>query len=419
MMKNLVSNLLCQKQVTSFATKQVTKHAKLKYKIFPIVYQKKKKIKVMSTDKSEIAKWAPIMMEGRDPSEKVAMTKVAEGSDMNFGILTKKLADCLEKGGAKIRYNTEVANMVRDGNEWIVSVQPRGSSVPAAIGIPGLNLAAIGLPDPLGILDQMEEIRAKFVFVGAGGFSLNLMQLAQIPEIEGYGGFPISGKFLSCDKPDIVNRHVAKVYGKAAIGAPPMSVPHLDIRYLDGRKYLLFGPYAGFAPNFTKESGSPLDLLTSINPWNSVPMAAAGAQNLDLSIYLAKELAATHADHMRDLRQFFPNAKDDEWSMRTAGQRVQIMKKDNEKLGKIQFGTEIIKSKGLAGLMGASPGASVSVSIANEVLEKCFGDKYQGEWKEQLVEMMPGHGQKLNDNPELCAKIKKETAKVLGIDKDM
>ena len=73
---------------------------------------------------------------------------------------------------------------------------------------------------------------------------MKLLEQTDIPEARGYGGFPVSGQWLRCTQREVIERHGCKVYGKAALGAPPMSVPHLDTRHIEGKKELLFGPYA-------------------------------------------------------------------------------------------------------------------------------------------------------------------------------
>jgi malate dehydrogenase (quinone) len=236
-------------------------------------------------------------------------------------------------------------------------------------------------------------------------------------EIDGYGGFPISGKFLVTRNPDLVKKHWCKVYGKAAVGAPPMSVPHLDSRTVDGEHFLSFGPYAGFSPNFLKHS-NPLDLLASVRATNLVPMSAAGGQNLDLTVYLGKELTKTQQQREDELREFLPKVDIHDWELITAGQRVQIMKPHPSKIGVLQLGTEVVVNGegSLSGLLGASPGASVSVSIATEVIEKMYAKEMDWGWRERIQKMIPSYGKSLNDDAAFCREIEDLTAKVLKID---
>lgn len=271
-------------------------------------------------------------------------------------------------------------------------------------------------------------------FSNTSSTQLQLVHFLQagIPEVAGYGGFPVSGEFLVCKNPAVVERHINKVYGLAAVGSPPMSVPHLDRRLIDGKTTLLFGPFAGFSPKFLK--GNSLmdgDLLKSFNPFNAIPVVAAGLQNMDLSVYLGKELVKTHHQKMDEVRKFFPDAKDEDWTNHTAGQRVQIMKYDPVKMGAIQFGTEVVvhKDKSICGLLGASPGASVSVRCALEVVERCFpracrvgkgkeGDvNYEpmGKWAGEIRKWIPAYQTKVNSDPELAKKVLSHTAKVLDI----
>ncbi|NUP75618.1 MAG: malate:quinone oxidoreductase, partial [Sinomonas sp.] len=259
------------------------------------------------------------------------------------------------------------------------------------------------------------SIHAKFVFVGAGGGALHLLQASGIPESKGYGGFPVSGKFFRSTDPTLAARHNAKVYGQASVGAPPMSVPHLDTRYVDGKRSLLFGPYAGFSTNFLK-SGSLLDLPLSIRTSNIVPMLAVAKDNMDLTAYLVKEVAKSHNAKVEALREYFPLADGEKWELITAGQRVQIIKKDAKKGGVLQFGTEVITSRdgSIGALLGASPGASTAVPIMLELMQRCFPKQYRG-WETKLREMMPGYGVKLNENPELAAEIADKPAEALQL----
>jgi malate dehydrogenase (quinone) len=236
-------------------------------------------------------------------------------------------------------------------------------------------------------------ISAGFVFIGAGGEALPLLQKSGIPEGKGYGGFPVSGQFLLCQDDEIAGQHQAKVYGKAAVGAPPMSVPHLDTRTIEGKQWLMFGPYAGFSPKYLK-SGSYLDLFKSIKPDNLLSMLAAARDNLDLTLYLVREVFKSHQQRCELLRDFFPEAKNEDWCLYTAGQRVQIIKKDPQKTGRLQFGTEVVAAAdgSIAALLGASPGASTSPVILLEVLEKCFpSEMASSDWRKQLDAMVPAY----------------------------
>ena len=259
-------------------------------------------------------------------------------------------------------------------------------------------------------------MNAKFVFVGAGGGALKLLQSSGIPEIEGFGGFPISGEFMRCDNPEVVARHQAKVYGKAAVGAPPMSVPHLDTRIVDGKASLLFGPYAGFTPKFLKR-GSWFDLPGSIRLHNIGPMLAVARHNFDLMKYLIGEVLASRSKKMKALREFMPTAEDKDWYLITAGQRVQVMKKDPKKGGVLQFGTEVVVGGegSIAGLLGASPGASIAVYAMLDLLERCFPEDYQ-RWLPTFKQSIPALGERLSDNPKRAAEVLAQTAEVLDLE---
>ncbi|UVJ38170.1 malate:quinone oxidoreductase [Arthrobacter sp. CJ23] len=343
-------------------------------------------------DQAQIAKWAPLVVKGRDAKQRVAATRAAEGTDVDFGALTRELTGYLQDNGAEINYGHDVTNVSRsaDGG-WDLTTKHPASG-------------------------EHGRIHAKFVFVGAGGGALHLLQASGIPESKGYGGFPVSGQFFRCTDDSITSQHSAKVYGQASVGAPPMSVPHLDTRYVDGKRSLLFGPYAGFSTNFLKTS-SYLDLPLSIRPGNIIPMLAVAKDNMDLTTYLIKEVAKRHGAKVEALREYYPQAAGGDWELITAGQRVQIIKKDPRKGGVLQFGTEVIASRdgSIGALLGASPGASTAVPIMIELLQKSFPKNFKG-WQSKLKDMMPGYGVKLNDNPELAAELEASTARSLQLE---
>ena len=331
-----------------------------------------------SEDPAQIAKWAPLVMKGRDPREVVAATHAAEGTDVDFGALSRELIGYMGENGVEINYGTTVTNVARttDGG-WDVSLKHPQSG-------------------------EHGKVKAKFVFIGSGGGALHLLQKSGIPEGKGFGGFPVSGQFFRCTDEKIAKQHSAKVYGQASVGAPPMSVPHLDTRYVDGKRSLLFGPYGGFSTKYLK-TGSYMDLPGSIRPNNIIPMLAVGKDNLDLVKYLITEVTKTHAGKVEALHEYFPEADGKDWELITAGQRVQIIKKDTNKGGVLQFGTEVITAAdgSLSALLGASPGASTAVPIMMELLQRCFPRKFKLEWQDSLRTMMPTYGSSLNDDAEL------------------
>lgn len=345
----------------------------------------------ISEDKNKIAEWVPLMMEGRTDKEPIAITYDETGTDVNFGALTKKLFSNLQQKNVDINYKHEVLDVTKQNDgTWLVEVK---------------NLAN----------NQVTTYETDFVFIGAGGASLPLLQKTGIKESKHIGGFPVSGLFLRCKNPDVIKRHHAKVYGKAEVGAPPMSVPHLDTRFVNGERSLLFGPFAGFSPKFLK-TGSYLDLIKSVKPNNIVTMLTAGVKEFDLTKYLVSQLMLSNEERIDDLRVFLPNAKDEDWEVITAGQRVQVIKDTKDSKGNLQFGTEVITSEDgtLAALLGASPGASTAVDIMFDVLQKCYKDDFDS-WESAIKEMVPSFGLKLTEHEDVYHAVNKEIVKYLKV----
>ncbi|GAA3952906.1 malate:quinone oxidoreductase [Chitinophaga oryziterrae] len=347
-----------------------------------------------SEDPAVLSEWMPLVMDGRDPAEKVAATRMELGTDINFGALTRSLIDYLtEQDGVSLNLNHEVRDLEQDEDgKWRLTVKNMETG-------------------------KKRKLFTKFVFIGAGGGSLPLLEKSDIPEGKGFGGFPVSGQWLICKNPEIVERHAAKVYGKASVGAPPMSVPHLDTRMIDGKKALLFGPYAGFSTKFLKK-GSWLDLPKSIKFNNIRPMLAAGLDNLPLTKYLIDQVRQSPEERLEALQAFLPKAKMEDWELEFAGQRVQVIKKDHEHGGVLEFGTEVVSAAdgSIAALLGASPGASTAVSIMLELLDRCFKEELATTaWKDKLLQMIPSYGQKLSDTPALCDQVREWSNTVLEL----
>ncbi len=343
---------------------------------------------------AQIKNWIPLVMEGRDADEKVAATKIDIGTDVDFGALTRALIKHLQaQENVTLYLNHEVRDLEKESDgTWQIKVKD--------------------LFD-----DEKKTFVTPFVFLGAGGGSLPLLEKSDIEEAEGYGGFPISGQWLKCNNKAVIERHAAKVYGKASVGAPPMSVPHLDTRMIGGEKALLFGPFAGFSTKFLKQ-GSFMDLPLSIEFDNIYPMLSAGWHNLDLTKYLIKQVAQSDEDRMDALKEYLPNAVAEDWELAIAGQRVQIIKKDEEEGGVLEFGTEIVAAAdgSLAALLGASPGASTSVSVMIDVLKKCFPIQMESEaWQTRLKTMIPSYGQKLSEDAALCKAVRERTTRLLEL----
>ncbi len=345
-----------------------------------------------SDDHDKLIDWIPLIMEGRTLNEPIAATKVDSGTDVNFGALTRMLFDHLESKNVEINYNHSVNDISRTSDGlWELKVQNQFSG-------------------------RIERHTAKFVFIGGGGGSLHLLQKSGVPEGKHIGGFPVSGLFMVCNNPEVVSQHHAKVYGKAKVGAPPMSVPHLDTRFIDNKKSLLFGPFAGFTPKFLK-MGSMFDLVTSVKPNNVLTMLAAGAKELSLTKYLIQQVMLSKEQRMEELREFIPTAKAKDWDLVVAGQRVQVIK-DTEAGGKgtLQFGTEVITAAdgSIAALLGASPGASTAVHVMLEVIKRSF-PQHVKEWEAKIKEMIPSYGLTLMDKPELLHEVHTTTAATLGL----
>ncbi|GAB4071945.1 malate:quinone oxidoreductase [Barrientosiimonas marina] len=345
-----------------------------------------------SDDPETLKEWLPLMMEDRTVTEPIAATKVDSGTDIDFGVLTGKLLTHLNRQNVNIRYNHTVDDIQRaDDGSWEVKVR--------------------NFED-----DTLEYHTASFVFIGGGGLALPLLQKTGIPESKHVGGFPVSGQFLVCQDPEVVKDHEAKVYTKAGPDAPPMSTPHLDARYIDGQKTLLFGPFAGFSPKFLK-TGSYMDLLNSVKPGNVFTMLAGGAKNAPLTKYLIQQVLLTKKQRIEALREFVPDADGNDWNLITAGQRVQVIKDTKEDgKGTLQFGTELVHSAdgSIAALLGASPGASTAVSIMLDMIEACFPE-YLDEWEPKIREMIPSYGMSLEDDPELVRDIRRQTSEALNL----
>ncbi|QCP62157.1 MULTISPECIES: malate dehydrogenase (quinone) [unclassified Pantoea] len=349
-----------------------------------------------STDHQQIQQWAPLVMEGRDPNQKVAATWTPVGTDVNYGEITRQLIGSLKKDqNFKLETLSEVTDFKRNGdNSWHVTIKDVKSG-------------------------DKRSVDAKYVFIGAGGGAIKLLQKTGIPEADNYGGFPVGGSFLMTENPEIANRHLEKVYGQASVGAPPMSVPHIDSRTLDGKKVVLFGPFATFSTKYLK-NGSLFDLLSATTTSNIMPMTHVGIDNFDLVKYLIGQVMLNDDDRFAALKEYYPNARKEDWKLIQAGQRVQIIKKDAEKGGLLKLGTEIVtdQQKTLAALLGASPGASTAAPITLDVMKKLFPEQFASpEWQQKIRAIVPSFGQKLNGNTALTQQVWDNTAATLLLTK--
>jgi malate dehydrogenase (quinone) len=348
-----------------------------------------------SDDPDQLKEWFPLIMKDRSANESVAATKINDGTDVNYGALTRAMCDYLAKENVNIKYKHIVEDIKRSADGlWELKVRNLNSGV-------------------------IERHTAKFVFIGGGGGSLPLLQKTCIPEGKHIGGFPISGQYLECKNPKLAEQHDAKVYGKNPAGAPLIVVPHLDTRFINGKRTLIFGPFAGFSPKFLK-TGSKLDLFASIKTDNLITMLAAGVKNIPLLQYLIQQLTLTKEQRMKELREFVPSAKDEDWELKVGGQRVQVIKDTPAGRGTIQFSnTEIVHASdgSLAALLGGSPGASTSVSDMLKLIEVCFPQQLNA-WKPKIKEMIPSYGEKLSNKPELIAEIQSWTTRALELEKE-
>lgn len=345
-------------------------------------------------DPAQLAEWIPLAMRGRELDTPLAATQVPRGTDVDFGRLTRKLfAGLAERGGFSLKLRHEVRGLERlPDRTWRIRSQDLASG-------------------------ESHEARARFVFLGAGGAALTLLRKSGIVEGRGYGGFPVSGQWLMCTNPEVIRQHHSKVYGKASLGAPPMSVPHLDSRMIDGQRALLFGPFAGFSTKYLK-TGSYFDLIRAIGPGNIWPMVAAGWHNIDLTRYLIGQVLQSPEDRLEELRRFVPSARLEDWTLETAGQRVQIIKGDPKLGGKLEFGTEVVAAADgtLAALLGASPGASTAATTMIYLILRCFSERAQtGPWQERLRQMVPSFGHDLSKEFDLLKTVRDRNDAVLGL----
>jgi malate dehydrogenase (quinone) len=344
------------------------------------------------TDKDVFAQRLPLMAEKRDFSDPVALSWTQDGTDVDFGALTRQLLGYAAQRGMTTLFGNEVRDLRQESDgSWTLKIVNRRTGA-------------------------RRKLKAKFVFVGAGGGALNLLQKADMKEAKGFGGFPVGGKFLRTDNPRLTAAHQAKVYGLPPLGAPPMSVPHLDTRVIHGKPWLLFGPFAGWSPRFLKQ-GEITDLPESVTPNNLAAIVNVGLTQWGLVRYLIGQLLLSDAERVDALREFAPGAVDSDWELNVAGQRVQVICSAQGK-GVLDFGTTVLSSADgtIAGLLGASPGASIAVTAMLEVMQRCFSDRYQS-WLPRLTQMVPSLGRELSKEPALFDEVWSWTTKALELDR--
>tara|TARA_Y100001968_G_scaffold308727_1_gene327852 strand:+ start:6101 stop:7588 length:1488 start_codon:yes stop_codon:yes gene_type:complete len=338
-----------------------------------------------------ISSWAPLITMDRDIGEKIAATRIKRGTDINFEALTHEYLSYLRTNkNVEIKFSTELINLKRyEKNNWELFLKQK---------------------------DKEIYMVSNYIFLGAGGDSIKLLQKSKIPEGKLYGGFPVSGKWLITDNVKLTSQHNSKVYGKAEIGSPPMSVPHLDARWIKGKKFLLYGPFAGATTKFLKK-GSHFDLFNSFKKENILSIFDVGFNNFDLINYLISQSLQNHSSRIKSLRKMMPSALSSDWSLRNAGQRVQIIKKTKQG-GVLKFGTEVVNSEdgSLTALLGASPGASTSVQIMIEVLKKsCFIKKENISIEKNLSHLLTFNNPLNKDYQE---NIKRRNNDILGFHED-
>ncbi len=344
-------------------------------------------------DSDEFARRLPLMAEKRDFSDPVALNWTQDGTDVDFGSLSRQLIGFTAQQGMATLFGHEVLDLTQGSDStWTAKVVNRRTG-------------------------RKRTINAKFVFVGAGGGALPLLQKAGIKEAKGFGGFPVGGQWLRTGNPDLAARHQAKVYGLPPLGAPPMSVPHLDTRVINDKSWLLFGPFAGWSPKFLKQ-GKVTDLPFSVRPDNLLSMLGVGLTEMGLVKYLVGQLLLSEAARVENLRDFAPSAKDSDWELDIAGQRVQVIRRAKGKGGVLEFGTTVLAAGdgSIAGLLGASPGASTAVPAMFDVMQRCFPDRYPS-WEPKLKEMVPSLGTPLSTEPKLFEEVWAHGTKVLKLDK--
>jgi malate dehydrogenase (quinone) len=343
-------------------------------------------------DPDEFARRLPLMAAKRDFSEPIALNWAQDGTDVDFGALAKQLIGYAVRNGTTALFGCEVRDLSRQSDgSWRLAVVNRRTG-------------------------EKRKLNSKFVFVGAGGDALRLLQKSGIKEVKGFAGFPIGGRFLRSDNPALTAAHRAKVYGAPAPGAPPLGALHLDLRFVNGKSWLVFGPYAGWSPKFLKH-GHISDLPRSVRPDNLLSMLGVGVTQLTLLNYLISQLRLSQPDRVHTLREFAPSAVDSDWELMVAGQRVQVIRRDKRKGGVVEFSTTMLSAAdgSIAGLLGGSPGASTAVPIMLDVLQRSFANRYQS-WLPTLKEMVPSLGAELSREPALYHEVRSWSTKALQLE---
>jgi len=350
-----------------------------------------------TTNREKIGDWAPLLTTGRRDGVRLGASRMVTGTEVDFGSLAGKLCEWLERQPrCEVNTRHRVTGLQETSAGWRVAVR---------------NLHT----------GERRTDAARFVFVGAGGGSLPLLQMAGITESRGYGAFPVGGQWLVCTNPEVVAKHHAKIYGQATMGtSPSMALPHLDTRIIGDKRSILFGPFTKLTTRFLDEAGSMFDLVRSIRRDNLGTLVHSGFHNLPLVKYMLRQGTQGIAARLAILRQFYPEAKADDWRLVDAGIRVQVIKKVNGRGSSIHFETEILTNheRTISALLGASPGASISADLMFGVVRRCFPQVLQtGAAKACMDEMLPGYEVDLA-NPEnlnFYHRVASKTSGTLGL----
>ena len=346
-----------------------------------------------SDDPAELAEWTPLMMAGRDPRQLVAATRSAAGTDVNFGALTRMLLEDAADRGVAVHCQP-------------ARHEPRPAR-PTAAGRSPCRDTVTGERRTVRRPVRLRRRRRRRAAAAAEGGH---------PGDRRASAASRSAASSCAPAPPSWSQHQAKVYGQAAVGAPPMSVPHLDPRVIDGDHSLMFGPYAGFSPKFLK-AGSMFDLPRSVKPNNLGSMLGVARTELALTRYLVNELLQSGADRHQTLRAFVPDGRrarlgDDH--RRPARPGHQAGPGDRPRRAPVRHRGRRRRRRHDRRPARRLPGASTAVSAMLDLLERCFPDRMPA-WRPALQEAIPSYGRSLADDPALLAEVRASTMQTLEL----